>query len=219
MVLEELAGVLGEEGVAVVGHAVGEGSELGGLVVGDEEFGGGNAGEFVGELAEVRELGDGELAGGVIDAGEAGGFPVAEDGGEVVRALVVEQGEVVDRAGGKDAGDFAGDEFSGDGFGGLLGDGDAFVGLEETGDVALGGVVGDAAHGGAAAFGEGDVEDGRGGFRVLEEHLVEIAEAVEEDDVGGQGFPHGVVLGHHRSKRGLGHGRRLASRRAGIKEA
>ena len=159
------------------------------------------------QLAEVGELGDGELAGGVVDAGEAGGFPVAEDGGEVVRALVVEQGVVVDGAGGEDAGDLAVDEFSGDGLGGLLGDGDAFSGLEQAGDVALRGVVGHAAHRGAAAFGEGDVEDRRGGFRVLEEHLVEVAEPVKQDDVGGQGLPHGLVLGHHGGQRGLGHGR------------
>ena len=107
--------------------------------------------------------------------------------------------------GGEDAGDLAFDEFAGFGFGGLFGDGDAFAGLEQPGEVALGGVVGHAAHRGAAAFGEGDVEDGRGGFGVLEEHLVEIAEAEEQDDVRGQGFPHGLVLGHHRGERGHGH--------------
>ena len=133
----------------------------------------------------------------MVDGGEAvAGFGFRE-GGEVVRALVVEEGEIVDGAGGEDAGDLALDEFPGDGLGGLLGDGDAFPGLEQAGDVVLRGVVGDAAHGCAAAFREGDVEDGRGGFRVLEEHLVEVAEAVKEDDVGGQAFPHGEVLGHH----------------------
>lgn len=81
--------------------------------------------------------------------------------------------------------------------------GDAFSGFEEAGDVVLCGVVWDAAHGCAAAFCEGDVHDGRGVFRVLEEHFVEIAEAVEEDDVGGEAFPHGEVLGHHGG--GCGH--------------
>lgn len=73
----------------------------------------------------------------------------------------------------------------------MLGDGDAFAGFEEAGDVVLGGVVGDSAHGGAAAFGEGDVHDGGGVFCVVEEHFVEVSEAVEEDDVCGEGFPHG----------------------------
>lgn len=44
-----------------------------------------------------------------------GGFDFGE-GGEVVWALVVEEGEVVDGAGGEDAGDFSLDEFPGDGF-------------------------------------------------------------------------------------------------------
>ncbi len=42
------------------------------------------------------EAGGGELTGGVVDAGEADGFSAATDGGEVVRALVVEQGVVVE---------------------------------------------------------------------------------------------------------------------------
>ena len=115
----------------------------------------------------------------MVDGGEAMALADFREGGEVVGALVVEEGEIVDGAGGKDAGDLAIDEFSGNGFGGLFGDGDAFSCLEKPSDVVLRGVVGDAAHGGAAAFGERDVHDGGGGFRVLEEHLVEIAEAVE----------------------------------------
>ena len=180
MLFQEIDGVLREEGVAVVGEGVGVVfREIRNLVIGDKQFGGGEAGEFVEELGGVGELGDDELAGGVVDGGEAvAGFGFRE-GGEVVRALVVEEGEIVDGAGGEDAGDLALDEFPGDGLGGLLGDGDAFPGLEQAGDVVLRGVVGDAAHGCAAAFREGDVEDGRGGFRVLEEHLVEIAEAVK----------------------------------------
>jgi len=61
-----------------------------------------------------------------------------------------------------------------------------------------------AAHGRAAAFGQGNVENGGGGLRVLEEHFVEIAESVEENDVSRQAFPHREVLGHHGC--GCGHG-------------
>ncbi len=157
------------------------------------------------------------VACGVINAGQADGFSVAENGGEVVWALVVEQREVVDGAGGEDAGDFAFDEFSGFGLGGLLGDGDAFVRLEQAGDVALRGVVGDAAHGRAAALGEGHVENGSGGFRILEKHLVEVPEAVKQDDVRRQRFPHGQVLGHHRGRGGSGHVGRLEMPRRRIK--
>lgn len=121
----------------------------------------------------------------MVDGGEAVAFADFREGGEVVRTFIVEEGEVVDGAGGEDARDFAFDDFPGLGCGGLLGDGDAFAGFEEAGDVILRGVVGDATHRGAATLGEGDVHDGSGVFRILEEHFVEIAEAVEEDDVGG----------------------------------
>ena len=153
------------------------------MVVRHDQLGRAEADEFVAELAEVGELRDGKLAGGVIDAGQSEHFAMAADGGEVVRALVVQQGEVVDGAGGEDAGDFPFDEFAGFRFGRLLGDGDAFAGLEEPGEVTLRGMIGHAAHGSAAAFGEGHVEDRRGGFRVLEKHFVKVPEPVEQDHV------------------------------------
>ena len=75
MVLEELVRVFREEGVAFVNQAIREFSKLGGLVVRDEQLGGGNAGEFVFQQAEIGKFGDGELAGGVVDAGaEMAGF-------------------------------------------------------------------------------------------------------------------------------------------------
>lgn len=86
----------------------------------------------------------------------------------------------------------------------MFGDGDAFSGFEEACDVVLCSVVRDSAHGCAAAFGEGDVHDWGGIFGVLKEHFIEIAKAVEEDDVCGEAFPHGEVLRHH--WRGSGHG-------------
>ena len=50
-------------------------------------------------------------------------------------------------------------------------------------------MVGDAAHGYAVAFaelagGEDDLQDGGGAFGVFVEHLVEVAEAEEQDRVG-----------------------------------
>lgn len=167
------------------------------MVFGDEEFGGLEAGDFVVELGDVGELGEGEFASGVIDAGDAVGFGVLIDGGEVVGALLVEEVGVIDGASGEDAGDLAFDEFAGFGVGGLLGDGDAEAGLEEACEVGLGGVPGDAAHGGEVAFGEGDVEDGSGGFGVLEEHFIEVAQAVEEDHVRWECASDGLVLCHH----------------------
>lgn len=167
------------------------------MVFGDEEFGGLEAGEFVVELSDVGEFGDGELAGGVIDAGEAKGFCILVNGGEVVRAMLVEEVGVIDGASGEDAGDLAFDEFAGFGVGGLLGDGDAESGFEKSGEVGLGGVPWDAAHGGEVAFGEGHVEDRGGGFGVLEEHFIEVAQAVEEDHVRWECASDGLVLCHH----------------------
>ena len=98
MILQELVRVLREEGVALIDEAVRQFTELGGLVVGDQQLRRGNAGKLIFQQPEIRELGDGELTGGVIDAGEAGGFSVAADGGEVVGALVVQQRVVIDGA-------------------------------------------------------------------------------------------------------------------------
>ena len=198
MVEEEVAGLVEEEGPWFEGGGTVEGGEFAGLVFAVEEFGGLEAAEFVEEFVEGGEFGGAEFAGGVVGEGEAEGFGAgAEDGGEVVVAPAFEHVEVDDGACGDDLGDFAFDEFTGDGFGGLFGDGDAAAAFDESGDVAFGGVEGDAAHGDVVAFGEGEVEDGGRGFGVFEEHFVEVAEPVEEDDVGRQGPPDGVVLLHH----------------------
>jgi hypothetical protein len=57
--------------------------------------------------SDFGKFGDGELAGCVVDAGDADLLAMAANGGEIVRALVVEEGVVVDRAGGEDACDLA----------------------------------------------------------------------------------------------------------------
>jgi len=198
MLFQQIDSMFGQEGIAIVGEGVGVVfREIGDLVVGDQQLGGGDAGEFVEELGGVGKLGDDELAGGVVDGGEAEGGFIFREGGEVVRALVVEEGEVVYGTSGEDAGDLSINEFPRDRLGSLLGDGDAFPRFQQAGDVVLRGMVGDSAHGRAAAFCEGDVEDRRGGFRILEEHFVEIAQPVKKDDVSRQAFPHGEVLSHH----------------------
>ena len=40
-------------------------------------------------------------------------------------------------------------------------------------------MMGDATHRDVVSLGEGNVEDGRGGFGVLEKHLVEITKPIE----------------------------------------
>ncbi len=84
----------------------------------------------------------------------------------------------------------------------LVADGDLVSLANELGDVALGGVVGNSAHGEGDAIyllarGEGDLELARGGDGVIEEELVKIAHA-EEQQRGGMLFLDGGVLPHQR---------------------
>jgi hypothetical protein len=109
--------------------------------------------------------------------------------------------------GGDDAGDFAADDFfAGAGSFHLLADGDAVAFGDEAGEVAIGGVVGDAGHGDGLfgvfiAGGEGDFEFAGGDDGVVHEELVEVAHAEEEQGAGHLLFD-AVILPHER--RGFG---------------
>ncbi len=162
------------------------------------------AGDFLG-----LHFGDAEFAGGDIDVGDGGARSGTRDGGEEVVLARAHEVGIHRGAGGDDAGDFAADEFLGElGVLDLVADGDAEAFLDEARDVALGGVVGNAAHGdGVALFliarGEGDFEFARGGDGVFEEELVKIAEAEHQQGVGHLLFD-AVVLPHER-RGGVGH--------------
>lgn len=94
------------------------------------------------------------------------------------------------------------DEFFGEfGVFGLFADGDAVSGAGEFEEVVVEGVIGDAREGdGLPAadrlLGEGDVEDPRGDFGVLLEHLVKITEPEHEDRIAAP-LLDGEVLPHH----------------------
>jgi hypothetical protein len=137
----------------------------------------------------------------VIGAGEAvagfGSGAGEEDGGEVVVPSVIEESEIVDGRGRNDLGDLPFDDFSGLRLGSLLGHRDPFAGPDELRDVTLGRVVRDPAHRDTIALGEGDIEDSGRILGVLEEHLVEIAQTVEQQNVVGKGPPHRLILRHH----------------------
>ena len=159
-----------------------------------------------------------EIAGGEVEEGESGGVVGEVDGGEVV-ALLGGEGGIEGGAGREDPGDFAADDFFCElRVFHLVADGDAITLAEQAGDVVLRGVVRDAAHGDVALFvasGEGDLQLAGGGFGVVEEELVEVAEAKEEQGVGVLAFG-GQVLAHERSVgvgRRLGHGRVRIPRR------
>ena len=68
----------------------------------------------------------------------------------------------------------------------LLADRDLQSGLEQLGDIGFGGMVRHAAqrHAVLGARGELDIEHARADLGVLEQHLVEVAEAKEQDRVG-----------------------------------
>ncbi len=81
---------------------------------------------------------------------------------------------------------------------GLLTDGDLLALVEQALDVASRRMVGDPAHGGVVALGQREVEQGAHRDGVLLEHLIEVAEAEEEDRIGVLLLDL-TVLDHHRS--------------------
>ena len=138
------------------------------------------------------------------------------DGAEKIVLLRAKLG-VGGGAGGDDAGDLAAHQFLGE-FGvlHLVADGDLVALADELGDVSLGGVVGNSAHGDGNAIdllarGEGDLELAGGGDRVIEEELVEVADA-EKQQRGGMLFLDGGVLPHQRCG-GFTHEEKLGSRK------
>ena len=159
------------------------------------------------------KFGGHKFAGGKIHEGEADeiGSGVLGNGGEEIIFAGVEDGDIGGGAGGDDAGDFAADElFAGAGLLHLFADGDFEAGADEAGDVAVGGVIRDAAHGDGLAFfaiagGKGDLEFAGGDDGVFVEEFVEIAEAEEEEGVRVAGL-YGVVL-LHQGGGGVGHGK------------
>ena len=106
-------------------------------------------------------------------------------------------------AGRDDAGDFAPNQFlAGRRFFDLIADGNAISAPDQARDVAFGRMIGHAAHGYSGAFlfvagGEGDFQFARGEDGVIEEELVEIAQAEHEQGAGNLLFD-GVVLPHQR---------------------
>ena len=170
--------------------------------------------QFIRELGGVLELGHFELARCVIDISEAKLLPIAKHRREVVRAVRVEQIEVIDRAGAEDLRDGPFDDLTRHRLRRLLGDGDAFAGLDELRDVALRRMMRHAAHRHRVAFRQRHIQDGRGDLRVLEEQLVEVAQAEKQQHILRKLPPDGEVLLHHGSGGGVGHGERQGVKRS-----
>ena len=109
-------------------------------------------------------------------------------------------------AGAQDAGQLAPDQLARLGGLVLVADRDLLSRGEELPDVGVRRVVGEARHGVLLPLGQREAEDARGDDRVVEEELVEIAQAEQEEGVPRQPAPHLEVLPHHRGHfLGLGH--------------
>ena len=139
-----------------------------------EHFGGAVAFQRLVELLLRLELLDDELARREIEERE----PKAVDCGGVVVHRLVQKPVFSDGARGDDARDFAADEpLRGLWVLDLVAERGGLPGPDELREIAVEGVVGNAAHRLAAAVGERRAEDGRRDYGVLPEHLVEVAEA------------------------------------------
>ncbi len=123
----------------------------------------------------TAELGRLEVAGREVHARDAERRADGVHGGEKVVPLGREHPFVEVRAGREDLRDVAFDELAGLGVLELVADGDFAAGAQESRDVAVGGVMRQAAHGDRLPPREREVEQARTLDRVVEEHLVEIA--------------------------------------------
>src|SRR3984957_8407120 len=131
------------------------------------------------------------------------------DGCQEIVLTRIENGAVGGGSRRDDADDFATDDFlAGTGRFHLIADGDLESCADETRDIAVGGVIRDAAHGNrlalfAIARRECDLEFARCEDCVFVEQFVEIAEAEEKESVGIAGFDRLILL--HQRCGGIGH--------------
>ncbi|MNQ03551.1 hypothetical protein D3C85_162540 [compost metagenome] len=178
-----------------------------GPVVRDQQFDRVEALQFGQQVFPAIDLQYAETATGDVQHRQAEQPFVAQYRGQQVVAALVEQGFVADRAGGDDAHHLAFHRpLAGRRVADLLADDHRLAELDQLGQVAFGGVVGNPAHGDRltgrlAAGGEGDIQQLGGLFRVLVENLVEVAHAVEHQLVRVLVLQSPVLL-HHRGVAG-----------------
>ncbi len=158
--------------------------------------------------AGAAEFGGLKFSGRKIDEGEAddGCGGVLRNGGEEIVFAGVEDGDIGGRSGRNNADDFTTNEFlAGAGRFHLIADGDLEAVTNETRDVSVGGVIGNATHGNRLTFfaiagRERDLEFTRGKDRVFVKKFVEIAETEKQQRVRVTRFDR-VVLLHQRCSR------------------
>ncbi|MCY1433951.1 hypothetical protein D9M71_499930 [compost metagenome] len=168
------------------------------------------------QVFPALDLQHGEVAAGDVQHGQAEQALVTQHGGDQVVATLVEQRFVTDRTGGDDAYHLALDRaLAGGRVADLFANHHRLAQFHQLGQVALGRMEGDTAHGNRlarrlAAGGQGDVEEFGGFLRIFVEDLVEVAHAVEHQLVRVLVFQLPVLL-HHRGVCGkIAHYRNLA---------
>ena len=155
------------------------------------------------------DLGDLKAPGSEIEPGHADRCcprraSFRRDGQNQRVACLVQQARIGQRAGRDDARHLSVDRaLAGGGIAHLLGDHHRFAQLQEPRQILLGAVVWhpghlDRAAGGGAARGERDVQQPRRLFGVVEEQLVKVAHAVEQQHVGMLRLDAQVLLHHRR---------------------
>ena len=138
-----------------------------------------------------------KIAGGQIHERQAEYFPRRTNRRKEVVPLGHEHSFIEMGAGREDLGDLAFDELAGPGVFELIANGDLATGPEQPANVSIRRVMRQAAHGKTVARGERQIENLRAGLRVLEKHLVEIAQAEEQQRVLGQFALDPAILRHH----------------------
>ncbi len=185
---------------------------IAGKIVADQDLAGFEARKFAGEITRL-DRGRDQLSGRDVERGEGQErFAVvlrnAEQRGEKIVRAGIEQALLGERARGDEADHVAADDRLRSALarlGGifeLFADGDAVPLRNQPLQVFIGRPHRHAAHRNVlalmlTALGERDPERARGDFRVLEEQLVEIPHAVEQEAVGVRGLDL-EILRHHR---------------------
>ena len=179
-----------------------EGREVGLCTIGRQQLGRAQPLDFRFERRDTAQLHDAEAAGGQVQPGQTEAAAGSVDAGEQVVAPLLQQGFVGERTRRDDAHHLA---FHGAldlaRLAALLADRDRLALADQFGQVGIEGDRGHAGHrdgraGGGAALRERNIQQLRRAARVVVEHFIEIAHAVEQQHVGVLGFDAQVLLHH-----------------------
>ena len=150
----------------------------------------------------VPKLGDSKVAGGNVHRSQAQSGTVRKNGAQEVVFPRLQQVAVAQGAGGDDPGHLPLHQLPGGlGVFDLVADGHPVAFADQLGDIGVGTVVGNPAHGDGGplflvARGQGDLQLAGGHHGIVEEHLVEVAQPEEQNGAGNRLLDL-MVLGHH----------------------